>query len=157
MKLTAYQVGVLKGTALTSITLLVGFGVGYYFLYQKHEEELDKLERDTARSCLDAAAEHYEKVISRKMASKGFVSSPRQNQAETSFEDTEEFQRELDAMNNYESSIEQWDALKQEIERLKAENERLLRDIAEQDAKCRGKLESMNAGLTTKRSDGQKQ
>lgn len=154
--LTFGQKCMLKGSLVTTLVFSTGIGIGLYFLHQKHEEELDKLQRDTAMDCLDAAAEHYEKVLCRKKASDGCVSSPRQNRAETPFEETEEFQREVDAMNNYESSLEQWDALKQDIERLKVENEHLLRDIAEQDTKWRVNLESMNAELPTKRSEDKK-
>ena len=40
----------------------VGIGAGLYFLHQRHEDELDKLEQDTAKFCLDWAAEHYERT-----------------------------------------------------------------------------------------------
>lgn len=129
MNLSPMQSGLLKGTLITTLVFSAGIGIGLYFLRQKHEKELDELQKVTARDCLDFAAEHYEKILRRERNSKG--SGPSVSEVEeTSFEESAEFQQEMDAMNNYEATVDQWDALKEEVARLKAENERLLRDIA---------------------------
>jgi hypothetical protein len=57
------NVNMLKGAAGASLVWAAAAGIGLYFLHRRHEEELDELQRDTARDCLDFAAEHYERVL----------------------------------------------------------------------------------------------
>lgn len=64
-KISPEQIGVLKGVLTTSIVFSAGMIIGVIWLHQKHEEELDKIQRDTANDCLDFAAGHYENVIRR--------------------------------------------------------------------------------------------
>lgn len=52
-----------RGVLITSLAFSAVIGVGLYVLKQKHEADLDKLERDTANACLDVAAEHYERIL----------------------------------------------------------------------------------------------
>lgn len=141
MSLSPMQSGLLKGTLITTLVFSAGIGIDLYFLRQKHEKELDELQKVTARDCFDFAAEHYEKILRHERKGKGSGSSVSEAE-ETFFEESAEFQQEMDAMNNYEATVDQWDSLKEEVARLKAENERLLRDIATScDA---GKREGLN-------------
>ena len=82
--------GVLEGVLGASAVFTAGIGIGLYFLHQRHEEELDKLEKDTAMSCLDFAAEHYERVL----RSKKSVPPEPKAESEISFEVSTEFQSE---------------------------------------------------------------
>ena len=91
-KLTPEKRGVLKGVLGTSLVFSVGIGIGAFFLHQRHEEELDKLERDTARACLDFAAEHYERVLRQKKKNGRTTSTEPNAEAEIPFEESEEFQ-----------------------------------------------------------------
>ena len=63
MDLTPMQTGMLKGALFTTLAFSICIGIGLYFLWQWHENEMDKLERDTAMICLDIATEHYEKAL----------------------------------------------------------------------------------------------
>ena len=63
LKLTPVHLGTLRGALITTLGFSVGITLGAIWLHQKHEEELDKLQQDTARDCLDFAASHYERVI----------------------------------------------------------------------------------------------
>lgn len=65
MNLTPEHYGMLKGIVGTSLLFVAVIVVGLFLLHQKHEEEMDKLQRNTARDCLDVAAEHYERLIHR--------------------------------------------------------------------------------------------
>lgn len=60
------NVNMLKGAAGASLVWAAAAGIGLYFLHRRHEEELDELQRDTARDCLDFAAEHYERVLRKR-------------------------------------------------------------------------------------------
>ena len=66
MNLTPEHIGMLKGIAVAAALFFAGIVVGLLLLHGKHEEELDKLKSDTAKLCLDMAAEHYEGVIRRR-------------------------------------------------------------------------------------------
>ena len=103
MNLTPEHIGMLKGAAATALFFSAGIAIGLFFLHRKHEEELDKLERDTARACLDVAAEHYESVIRRR--EKEAKQEPL-HCVDVPDVDSEEFQRVVDAMNNYEEPEE---------------------------------------------------
>ena len=60
------NMNMLKGAMGASLVWAAAAGIGLYFLHRKHEEELDKLQRDIARDCLDFAAEHYERVLRKR-------------------------------------------------------------------------------------------
>lgn len=66
MNLTPEHIGMLKGATATALLFIAGIAIGLFFLHRKHEEEMDKLEKDTAITCLDFATEHYEGVIRRR-------------------------------------------------------------------------------------------
>lgn len=66
MNLTPELIGVMKGAAATALLFVIGITIGLFFLHRKHEDELDKLEKETAITCLDFATEHYEAVIRRR-------------------------------------------------------------------------------------------
>ena len=130
MNFTLEQRGILKGVLGTSIVSVAVAGIGLFFLHRKHEEELDKLQRDTARDCLDFAAEHYERVIRRLEK----ANAPAAASAEIPFEETEEFQQEIDAMNNHEDSpdtLADWD---ERIRRLRQEFDAVEEEFLEKRA-----------------------
>ena len=60
------NMNMLKGAAGASLVWAAAAGIGLYFLHRRHEEELDELQRDTARDCLDFAAEHYGRVLRKR-------------------------------------------------------------------------------------------
>lgn len=60
------NMNMLKGAMGASLVWAVAAGIGLYFLHRRHEEELNQLQKDTARDCLDFAAEHYERVLRRR-------------------------------------------------------------------------------------------
>ena len=66
MNLTPEHIGMLKGATATALLFIAGIAIGLFFLHRKHEEEMDKLQKDTAITCLDFATEHYEGVIRRR-------------------------------------------------------------------------------------------
>ena len=65
-QISAERIGVLKGVVATTLVCSIAAGLGLYLLKEKHEEDLDELEKDTARFCLDWATEHYERAIRRR-------------------------------------------------------------------------------------------
>lgn len=105
MNLTPEHIGMLKGAAVTATLFSVSIAVGLFFLHRKHEEELDKLESDTARFCLDMAAEHYEGAIIRREKKLRQELSENSEKADVA---SDEFQKEIDAMNNHEEPDEEW-------------------------------------------------
>lgn len=133
MNLSAYQRGALKGTMVVSTTFLAGIGIGLYFLHQKHEAELDKLEKDTAIACLDFAAEHYERAISHHKKDAKQVLSKENN---VSAVDSDEFQKEIDAMNNYEEPDEDWKAMREEIDCHIAAYKDLVEQVFQKSTEC---------------------
>ena len=120
-KLTPEKRGVLKGVLGTSLVFSVGIGIGAFFLHQRHEDELDKLERDTARDCLDFAAEHYEKVLRRK--------------------------NKESAKGCYEASTEEWEELEKKLEERCKEYDRLVREINTQNAQYREELAKLKSKI----------
>ena len=48
MNLTPEHIGMLKGATATALLFIAGIAIGLFFLHRKHEEEMDKLEKDTA-------------------------------------------------------------------------------------------------------------
>lgn len=86
--LTPEKRGVLKGVLGTSLVFSVGIAIGAFFLHRKHEEELDKLELDTATTCLDIATDHFESVIRHNYIRKDDV--PEQDSLKVPLEDSQE-------------------------------------------------------------------
>ena len=126
MSLSPMQTGIVKGSLITTLVFSASIGIGLYFLRQKHEQEMDELQKTTAKDCLDLAAEHYENILRRKKPSKGSVLSASVAE-DAPLEETEKTHEEITTMNNYESTIDQWVELKKELTRLRAEIERTLR------------------------------
>lgn len=143
MNLTAYQLGALKGSAITSITFLVGIGVGLYFLHRKHETEMDKLAKDTAINCLDFAAEHYEGVILRREKERDGVCSQEQVVNTTG----DEFGLTADAMNSDIEADGREEALSKEIECRKEAFAAEVRRFEEIDAEAKELLKLMEQKL----------
>ena len=134
MNLTPEHIGMLKGVTATAVLFSAGIAVGLFFLHRKHEEALDKLESDTARFCLDMAAEHYEGVIRRREKK---IKQERTGKSEEIGVDSDEFQKEIDVMNNHEQPDEDWKAMHKEMERHIAEYEALAQRVAQKDAECK--------------------
>ena len=134
MNLTPEHIGMLKGAAVTAAFFSAGIAVGLVFLHRKHEEALDKLESDTAKLCLDMAAEHYEGVIRRREKAAEKASAERA--AENLDIDSDELQKEIAAMNNHEEPDEDWTAMREEMDRHIDEYEALAQQVAHKDAEC---------------------
>lgn len=118
---------------ITSITFLVGIGVGLYFLHRKHETEMDKLAKDTEISCLDLAAEHYEGVILRREKERDGV-CPQDPVVNTT---GDERGRTADEMNSATEADGREEALDKEIERRKEAFAAEVRRFEEIDAEAR--------------------
>ena len=140
MNLTPEHIGMLKGAAVTAAFFSAGIAVGLFFLHRKHEEALDKLESDTARFCLDMATEHYEGVILRREKKLRQDLSVKNEQPDP---DSDAFQKEMDAMNNYEEPDEDWKAMHEEVERHIDEYEALAKQVAQKNAECKEHLEKL--------------
>lgn len=98
-QLSTEQIGVLKGVVATTIVCSIATRLVLYLLKQKHEEKLDELEKDTAKFCLDWAAEHYERAIRRR----------EKEARKTDSQDicgVDALPAEVDAMINCEDSVE---------------------------------------------------
>ena len=138
MNLTPERIGMLKGTAVTAAFFSAGIAVGLFFLHRKHEEALDKLESDTAKMCLDMAAEHYEGVILRREKKLRQDLSAQNEQPDL---DSDEFEKEMDAMNNYEEPDEDWKAMHEEMDRHIDEYEALAKQVAQKNVECKEHLD----------------
>lgn len=139
MNLTPECIGVLKGASMTAALFTAGIAVGLFFLHRKHEEALNKMESETARFCLDMAAEHYEGVILRREKA---TAKARTQNLESLVADTDAFQKEVDAMNNYEEPDKEWEAMHKEVERHIAESAALMQQIAKKDADLAERIQS---------------
>ena len=129
--LSSEQIGVLKGILGTSLVFSLATAIGAYFWHQKHEEELDKLEKDTATKCLDIAAEHYEGVIRRREKA-----AERKSVSKTPYyEEFLEFQRKLDNTGSHEHTEEEWAELEKEINQQQKEHAVLSQKIKERRAR----------------------
>ena len=147
--LHSQQRGVLEGVLGASVVLTAGIGIGLYFLHQRHEAELDKLEKDTAMSCLDFAAEHYGRVL----RSKKKAPPERKAESEISFEVSTEFQSESNVADR-SRPCEKIDveALSRRIDRLKQRHERLMHDIETRDTIFCAELEKISKRLFTEKN-----
>ena len=144
MNLTPEHIGMLKGITATAFLFSAGIAVGLFFLHRKHEEELDKLESDTAKVCLDMASEHYESVIRRREKK---IRQELSEKTEKPDVDSDEFQKEMDAMNNYEEPDEDWNAMHEEIHRHMDEYTTLAQQVAQKNAECKECLKKLGSKI----------
>ena len=88
------------------------------------------------------AAEHYEGVILRreKAAAKAHAQNPEALSA-----DTDTFQKEINAVNNYEVPDEEWVAMRKEIDRYIKEYEAVAQQVAQKDTECKKELERLRS------------
>lgn len=136
--LSTEKLGILKGAFGASIVFVVGIGTGLYVLHQRHEKELDKLEKDTAITCLDFAAEHYEGVIrGRDRVEADKKASTIQSPTKMScYEEFLEFQRTLDNAGKCEPTEEEWAEVEKKMLLQEKEYKELLQKIGEQKARA---------------------
>lgn len=122
-KISPEQIGVLKAVLTTSIVFSAGMIIGVIWLHQKREEELDKVQRDTANDCLDFAAGHYANVIRRysQASEEPFPIPPRPTTISPYYEEFLEFQRRLDNPGKYEATEEAWAAIEKKANIQQAE------------------------------------
>ena len=148
------QFGLLKGSLVTATLFSTGIGIGLFFLHRKHEAELDKLEKDTAMTCLDFAAEHYEGVIRRsKQATAGMVATAKQPITKmTYYEEFLEYQRRLDNAVKAEPTEEERATLKQKMILQQKEYEELLQKIGEQKAQSDIGIDELKLKLLSKKA-----
>ena len=135
-QLSSEQIGVVKGVLGTSLVFSIGIAIGAFFVHQRHEDELDKLEQDTAKFCLDWAAEHYERSIRRK-----------RKETEEVSDDNRETGRGYSAMTGHEATPEEWEALEKRLEQSCAEYEKGVQEFAEAEAEYRASLNELGAEL----------
>ena len=130
------QVGVLKNAVVTALAFSAGIGVGALALKQKHEDELDKLERDTAINCLDFAAAHYEGILRRrrKVSDDVVASTSRPVSKTLYYEEFLEFQRKLDNAGKYDPTEEEWAAIEEKTNQQQKAHEALIKRIEDQSA-----------------------
>ena len=140
MNFTPEYIGMLKGAAITAAFFTTGMAVGLFILHRKHEEALNKMESDTARFCLDMAAEHYEGVILRREKK---LRQDLSAKAEQPDPDSAEFQKEMDAMNNYEEPDEEWKAMHEEMDRHLDKYRALAQQIAQKNVESKERLEKL--------------
>ena len=143
------QSGALKEALITSVVFSAGIGIGLFFLKRKHEEELDKLEKDTAMNCLDVAAAHYEGVLRRReKESNVTVGSMVQPVTMTPYyEEFLEFQRKLDNAGKQKATEEEWAALKEEIAHPDKEIEELMKKSQERLTQLDIEIDRAKLGL----------
>ena len=136
--------GVLEGVLGASVVFTASIGIGLYFLHQRHEEELDKLEKDTAMSCLDFAVEHYERVLRSKKSAPPELKA----ESEISFEVSTGIQNESDVPDRSKACEEiNIEALSKRIDRLKQRHETLMHDIESRDTIFCAELEKISKKL----------
>ena len=148
-KLPLDQNGALKGALATSVVFSAGITIGLFFLKRKHEEELDKLEKDTAMNCLDVAAAHYEGVLRRREKESKVTAGPMVRPVTTApyYEEFLEFQRKLDNAGKQEATEEEWAALKEEIVHQGKEIEELMKKSQERLTQLDIEIERSKLGL----------
>ena len=134
--LTPEKRGMLKGMLGTSLVFTVCAGIGLYFLHQRHEDELDELEKDTAKFCLDWAAEHYERALRRKRKA-----------TEEASKDSGEAGKDYSATTGYEATPKEWEELEEKIIQSCAEYDRLAQELVEMDAEYRAGLDKLRAQI----------
>ena len=152
--LSPVRVGMLKGSLVTAMLFTAGIGAGLFFLHRKHEDELDKLEKDTAMTCLDFAAEHYEGVIrrDRKAAADQKSAFVEPTFKTPYYEEFLEYQRTLDSAGKHEPTEEEWAALEQKMMLQQKEHEELLRKLGEQTAQADVGLDRLKLKLLAKKA-----
>ena len=135
-KLSSGQTGELRGVLVASVVFSTGIAVGLLFLKRKHEDELDKLERDTAINCLDFAAAHYEGILQRRRkVSNDATASISQSVSKTLYyEEFLEFQRKLDNAGKYDPTEEEWAAIEEKTNQQQKAHEALIKRIKDQSA-----------------------
>ena len=131
-KLTSEQRGFLKGVLGTSLVFAAGTGIYLYLMYQRYEDNLRKVAKDTARDCLDVAAEHYEGILRRNMQT-----------VESAVCDNGEPRGDCSETTDGESKTEEWEALEKKVEQACEEHRRIVQDLAEKDAECREELDRL--------------
>lgn len=147
-KLTPEQMGVLKGSLGTSAVFSIGIAIGAFFLHRKHEEELDKLERDTARVCLDIATEQYEKVLYGNKRKEVFTSAASQTESIVPPEGKEDTLRGSNVMNkSAEDARCNVDALSKRLDRLKKRHETLMNEFEARDVIFSAELERIKSKI----------
>ena len=136
-KLSSGQTSELKGALVASVVFSAGIAVGLLFLKRKHEDELDKLERDTAINCLDFAAAHYEGVLRRRRkASDDVTASTYQSLSKTPYyEEFLAFQHKLDSAGDYEPTEEKLLVMEEEIYQQQKEHETLIKRIEDRSSR----------------------
>lgn len=154
MKLTSHQAGVWKGALATALLFTTGIGAGLVFLKRKHEDELDEVERDTARNCLDFAANHYEGVIRRKQreAVKDVESKSAPSPMTQYYEEFLEFQRRLDNAGKREPTEEEVEEMRFEMARNKKAFEEQQRELAMQEARLDREFDRIKLKLLAKKA-----
>lgn len=147
-KLSREQTSVLKGAIGATVVWGVGIIIGAFFLHRKHEEELDRLERDTARDCLDVAAEHYEKIFRRSKTKERFPSVALQAESGVPAEREDDSLRDGNAMNALTAASQgNVEVLSKRIDRLKRRHETLMNDIEARDVIFTAELERIRSKL----------
>lgn len=136
--LSPAQLGMLKGSITTAMLSTAGIGIGWFFLHRKHEVELDKLEKETAMTCLDFAAEHYEAVIRRRdrITADKNVSTIQPISKTPYHEEFLEFQRTLDNAGKCEPTKETWAELEEKMLLQQKGQEELFQEIGVQKAQA---------------------
>lgn len=134
LKLTPVQRGTLRGALITTLGFSVGITLGAIWLHQKHEEELDKLQQDTARDCLDFAASHYERVIRQNRKPTAVTEAAARCPVEKTpnYEHFLEYQRKRDCSEKKELGEEDWVVLQESVNKQLAEYEDLMQKIKKQ-------------------------
>lgn len=133
-KLSSGQTGELRGVLVASVVFSTGIAVGLLFLKRKHEDELDKLEKDTAISCLDFAAAHYEGVLRRYKKVSDDVATTQPVSKTLYYEEFLEFQRKLDNAGKYDPTEEEWEAIEEKTNQQQKAHEALIKRIEDQSA-----------------------
>ena len=152
--LSPVQIGMLKGSLATAMLFSAGIGVGLFFLHRKHEEELDKIEKDTAMTCLDFAAEHYEGVIRRgkKAAADNKDAFVEPVFKTPYYEEFLEYQRTLDSTGKHKPTEEEWDTLEEKMMLQEKEYEELLQKLGEQKTQANVGIDRLKLKLLAKKA-----
>ena len=144
--LTPIQADTLKGVLAISAVFSLGIGLAALYFKRKHEDALDKVERDTARICLDVAAEHYEQIIRRyKQAAEASSKPEHTEQSNSDFP-------QPDSYGKHEPSEEEWALLEEELARQRRKSEELLRKIDEQRAMLDSELERVRVKILSEQA-----
>lgn len=134
LKLTPMHLGTLRGALTTTLAFSVSITLGAIWLHQKHEEELDKLQRDTAKDCLDFAASHYERVIrqNKKTSAVTEATAHRPMEKTPCNEPFPEYRKTLNGFGRKDASKEDWAVLQESVNKQLAEYKDLMQKIKKQ-------------------------